>query len=174
MKSRQQKIQELTRKNRRRLNLEIVVPQLRQIFGNDFTESKLGIIEEEDFPKGLSRNWSGDVHNIWSFEDRNGIESFCSAFAREIGNANVKVFIPQLETGVLEIGLSAALKNAVAFLEAFDSLWLYEPQSLAEFEIALHTYYYYGDDVKTPKEYAWELDVRGFWAETAHRHLNGD
>jgi len=173
MISRKEKIKNLTRKNRRRRNLEVILPQLRQIFGDDIVESNLSIVESEDFPKGLSRDWSANVHYIWSFEDRSRIEDFCISFAHEVGDISVKVFIPALETGVLEIGLSVALSNTVALLEAFDSLWLYEPQSLAEFEIMKHTYYYYGDDVKIPKEYKWELDVGGFWAEVASRHLNG-
>ena len=169
MISRQEKIRNLARKNRRRRNWEIIVPQLRQIFGRDFSESKLSIVEAEVLPEGLSQ--TVDVHYVWSFEDHSGIENFCAAFASEVGDTSVKVFIPQLETGVLEIKLLAALTNAVAFLQAFDSIWLYEPQSLAEFGISKHAYYYYGDNVKIPKEYKWELNARGFWAEVARLHL---
>jgi hypothetical protein len=172
MISRQEKIHSLARQNRRRRNLEIIVPQLRQIFGHDFSESKLSIAEPEDFHENLKQTVS--VHYVWAFEDLSGIESFCAAFAGEVGDASVKVFVPQLETGVLEIGLQVALTNAVAFLQAFDSFWLYEPQSLAEFGISKHAYYYYGDNVKTPKEYKWELTVRGFWAEAARRYLEDD
>ena len=169
MISRQEKIRNLARQNRRRRNREVIVPQLRQIFGRDFDESKLSIVETEDFPENLSQTVS--VRHAWSFEDRRGIENFCAAFVSEVGDASVEVFVPQLETGVLEVSLRADLKNAIRYLEAFDSLWLCEPQSLAEFGISKHAYYYYGDSVKIPKEYKWELTVRGFWAETARRHL---
>lgn len=169
MISRQEKIRLLSRQNRRRRSREIIVPQLQQIFGSDFTESNLSIVEPEDFPAGLSQ--SETVHYVWSFEDHVGIENFCAAFAAEIGDAKVKVFIPPLEIGVLEINLPVALMNAVAFLQAFDSLWLQEPQSLAEFGISKHTCYYYGDYVRRPKEHKWGLEVRGFWAPAARRHL---
>lgn len=113
MISRQEKICILSRQNRRRRNWEIIVPQLRQIFGDDFAESKLSIAEPKDFPEITSRTVS--VRYVWDFADYAGTEYFCRAFAGEVGDAKVEVFVPQLEIGVLEIGLFSALTGAVAF-----------------------------------------------------------
>lgn len=132
-------------------------------------ESNLRIVEREHFSESSGHD---DVfHYAWAYEDRIGIEDFCASLADDNGEIGVRVYVPQLETGVLEIGLRAVMSKAVAYLLAFDSLELSEPQSRTEFRIVKHTYYYYGIYVKIPKEVKWHLTVRGFWAGVARRHL---
>lgn len=177
---RQERIRLLARQNFRRRQREQILPLLQQVLEQDFDETKLVVIDRSELARELNqpeqRNClifdSPFFEKVFAIEEITTVEKFCFDFSMLVEPTQVKLLVPELDFGILDVSLHAVLGRVGQLLKLFNAVAVNAPQTLSGFSLYKHVYYYYGS--RGAKECKWHLEIQGeSWVEAAKHYWEG-